>query len=93
MRGVCGAVKEFNLLIWLAQLGISVAAPLALCTLISVWLRERFRLGSWILLLGIGFGLYLAIDGFRTSLKAMEHMNRSGKKDASENIVSFNEHE
>ena len=75
------AMTEFNLLIWLTQLGISVAVPLALCTLGAVWLRDRFQLGSWILVLGIGLGFYLAIDGFRTSLKAMEKMNRSKKKD------------
>lgn len=86
-------MTEFNLLIWLTQLGISVAVPLALCTFGAVWLRDRFQLGSWILVLGIGLGFYLAIDGFRTSLKAMEKMNRSKKKDAGEKPVSFNEHE
>lgn len=86
-------MKEFNLLIWLTQLGISVAFPLALCTLGAVWLRDRFGLGSWVLIIGIVLGFFLAIDGFRTSLKAMEQMNRSKKKDGSSPPVSFNEHE
>lgn len=86
-------MKEFNLLIWLTQLGISVAVPLALCTLGAAWLRDRFGLGRWVLMIGIALGFFLAIDGFRTSLKAMNQMNRSEKEDGSNPPVSFNEHE
>ena len=86
-------MKEFNLLVWLTQLGISVAAPLALCTVGAVWLRSRFQLGSWILLLGIGLGLFLAVDGFRTSVIAMERMSRKKEDDASPPSVSFNDHQ
>ena len=86
-------MKELNLLIWLTQLGISAAVPLALCTLGAVWLRNRFQLGSWVLFLGIGLGLYLAVDGFCTSMKAMEQMakDKPGKNDPPP--VSFNDHE
>lgn len=84
---------EFNLLIWLTQLGISVAAPLALCTLAAVWLRNRFNLGSWVLFIGIGLGIYLAVDGFRASLKAMEQMGRRKKQDSAPPPVSFNDHQ
>ena len=35
-------MKHYQLLIWLTQLGISVAVPLALCTLGAAWLRDRF---------------------------------------------------
>lgn len=80
------------MLIWLTQLGISVAVPLALCTLGSVWLRNRFGLGPWVLFLGIGLGFYLAIDGMRTSLKAMDRMHRTGNKDKEEPPLSFNDH-
>lgn len=85
-------MKDFNMLVWLTQLGISVAVPLALCILGAVWLRNRFGLGAWVLILGIGLGLYLAVDGFRTSLKAMEQMSGSKKSDTEEPPVSFNNH-
>ena len=32
-------MKDFNLLIWLAQLGLSTAFPLAGFILLGVWLR------------------------------------------------------
>jgi len=86
-------MKEFNLLVWLTQLGISVAVPLALCTIGSVWLRNRFQLGPWVLFVGIGMGFYLAVDGFRTSLKAMERMGGAKKADDEEPPVSFNNHQ
>ena len=86
-------MKEFNLLIWMTQLGISVAVPMALCTLGSVWLRNRFDLGPWVLFLGIGLGFYLAIDGFRTSLKAMDRMGKPDQKNREVPPVSFNDHQ
>lgn len=86
-------MKEFNLLIWMTQLGISVAVPMALCTLGSVWLRNRFDLGPWVLFLGIGLGFFLAIDGFRTSLKAMDRMGKPDQKKREVPPVSFNDHQ
>ena len=80
------------MLIWMTQLGISVAVPLALCTLGAIWLRNRFDLGPWILFLGIGLGFYLAIDGMRTSLKAMDRMHSAGDKNKEEPPLSFNDH-
>lgn len=86
-------MKEFNLLIWLTQLGISVAAPLAGFTLLAVWLRQRFGLGIWVLIVGIILGISGAVDGFRVSMKAMEQMTKDkpGKNDPPP--VSFNDHQ
>ena len=92
MRGNRSKVKEFNMLVWLTQLGISTAVPLAMCTLGAVWLRSRFDLGPWILFVGIGLGFYLAVDGFRTSLKAMDRMHRTGNRDKEAPPLSFNDH-
>ena len=67
-------MKDLNLLVWLTQLGISVAGPLAGFILLAVWLRQRFDLGVWVLVVGVIFGISGAIDGFRVSMKAMEQM-------------------
>lgn len=85
-------MKELNLLIWLTQLGISVAVPPALCILGAVWLRNRFGLGLWVLILGIAVGFCLAIDAFRTSLKVIEQTSRPAAKDSEPNDISSNEH-
>ena len=85
-------MKNLNLIIWLTQLGYSVVFPLAGFTLAAVWLRQRFNLGVWVLFLGIGIGLVLAVDGFRVSMKAMERMARNNRESEDPVPVSFNDH-
>lgn len=84
-------MKDVNLLIWLAQLGISVAAPLGGFIWLGIWLRQRFSLGIWVVLAGIIVGLVCAFDGLRVSLKAMERMSK--QKNEEPPPVSFNDHE
>ena len=85
-------MKNVNLLIWLTQLGISVAAPLGGFIWLGIWLRQRFQLGIWVVLAGILVGIVCAVDGMRVSLKAMERM-ANDKKDQEPPPVSFNDHE
>ena len=85
-------MKNLNLLVWLTQLGISVAAPLGGFIWLGIWLRQRFDMGVWIVLAGIFLGLVCAIDGLRTSLKAMERMAKDKREDEPP-PVSFNDHE
>ena len=84
-------MKNVNMLIWLAQLGISVAAPLGGFIWLGIWLRQRFTLGVWVVLAGIFVGIICAVDGLRTSLKAMERMSK--EKNEEPPPVSFNDHE
>ena len=84
-------MKNVNLLIWLTQLGISVAVPLGGFIWLAVWLRQRFGLGVWVVLAGVFVGIVCAIDGMRTSLKAMERMSKD--KTDEPPPVSFNDHE
>lgn len=89
-------MKELNMLIWLTQLGLSVAMPLGGFTLLGLWLRSRFELGIWVVLIGCGLGLICAIDGLRYSLKTMEQLDKSQGKDKEKDpppSVSFNDHE
>jgi len=84
-------MKNANLLIWLTQLGISVAAPLGGFIWLAVFLRQRFDLGVWVVLAGIAVGIVCAIDGLRVSLRAMERMAKDKKEEPPP--VSFNDHE
>ena len=86
-------MKNLNLLVWLTQLGISVAGPLAGFILLAFWLRQRFDLGIWVLIVGIVLGISGAVDGFRVSIKAMEQMakDKPGKEEPPP--VSFNDHD
>jgi len=85
-------MKNVNLLIWLTQLGISVAAPSGGIIWLGVWLRQRFGFGVWVVLAGVFVGIVCAIDGLRTSLRAMEKMSENKNADEPP-PVSFNDHE
>ena len=74
-------MKDLNMLVWLTQLGLSVALPLAGFTWLGVWLRDRFALGSWVVVVGLVIGFICAVDGFRSSLRIMEQMDKRRGKD------------
>lgn len=84
-------MKDFNLLIWLTQLGLSVALPLAGFILLGVWLHESRGWGVWTVWVGISLGIVCGGAGFRDSLKAMGWMSKQ-KKDNETSPVSFNDH-
>ena len=75
-------MKNLSLLVWFTQLAVSVAVPLGGAVWLSVWLYNKYKLGVWVIILGVVLGLWWAIDGLRTSLKAME---RLAKSDTEEN--------
>lgn len=75
------ASKDIGMLAWVTQLGLSVAFPLAGFVLLAVWLKNRFGWGNWVIIAGVVVGLISAADGLRASLKAMERISRTKKKD------------
>lgn len=85
-------MKDLSLIVWLTQLGLSVALPMAGFVLLAVWLHRSIGWGQWVIYVGIGLGLVCAIDGLRTSLKAMERLTRKKNED-SPPPVSFNDHD
>ena len=83
-------MKDLRLLIWLTQLGLSTAVPLAGFVLLAIWLRNRFGLGIWVVLVGIGVGIICALDGFYKSLKILSTMD---KKQEDNPPISYTEHD
>lgn len=84
-------MKWLTLLIWLTQLSISVVGPLGGCVLLAFWLRGRFDLGVWIIIVGVVIGAVMAVDGLKSSLKTMNKMAQPDHKE--EHPLSFNDHE
>lgn len=83
-------MKNLQLLVWVTQLGLSVALPLGGFIFLAVWLRQRFDWGIWIIFVGIFLGIVTAVNGLRNSLKVMQ----AASKDKEEKTaVSFNDHE
>ena len=84
-------MKNLHLIVWLTQLGLNTAAPLAGFVLAAVWLRARFDLGIWVIFVGVGLGIYGAVDGFCRNLKLLERLGKDEKK--KDSPVFFDEHE
>ena len=84
-------MRNLQLLTWLTQLGLSTAVPLIGFIWLAVWLRERFGLGVWVLFVGIGLGIYCAIDGFVRNLKVLDRMSKD--KTEKQHPISFDEHD
>ena len=83
-------MKDLSLLVWLTQLGLSVALPPAAFIFLAVWLKRSFGWGQWVLWVAIMLGFICAIQGFRDSLKLLERLSDDKKKD--DPGISFNEH-
>lgn len=86
-------MTDYRLLIWLTQLGLGVALPLGGAVWLSLWLKARFALGTWVVLVGTLLGALIAGYNLYGNLKVMAQMAKSKKADAPPPPVSFNNHE
>ena len=84
-------MKDLTLIVWLSQLGLSIAVPMAGFVLLAVWLKNSWGWGQWVIYVGIGLGLICAIDGLLNSLKAMARLGKKKEEDLPP-PVSFNDH-
>lgn len=85
-------MKDVNLLIWVTQLGISVAVPLVGFLLLGLWLHSSQGWGRWVILAGLLLGLSGAVSGLRSSLRILGGMARD-KREGEPPAISFNEHD
>ena len=85
-------MKDINLIIWLMQLGISVAAPPLGFILLAVWLHNTRGWGSWVVIVGIILGISSAVGGLCSSLYCLNNASE-GKDEDKQNVTSYNEHD
>ena len=85
-----GTMKTATLLTWITQFGLSIAVPPAMFILLAVWLKNEYGWGSWVIWVGVAFGVIGAVQGFVTSIQAM---NRLTEKKKEQPPLSFNDHE
>lgn len=84
-------MKNLTMLVWLSQLGLSVAVPLGGFILLAVWLRDAFSLGGWVIWAGIVLGVVTAVDGLRASLRTLDRLSEDKKDEPSP--IAFNDHD
>ena len=85
-------MKDLSLLVFLTQLGLSVALPLAGFVFLGVWLHQSWGWGAWTVWAGIIIGFACAIEGLRSTLKAMTIMAKD-QKSKQDPGVSINDHD
>ena len=85
-------MKDLTLLVWLTQLGLSVAFPLGGFVALALWLHHSLGWGVWVVWVGILVGVICALDGFRASMKAMSRLSSKPDKEK-DPPVSFNDHD
>ena len=85
-------MRDLRLLVWLTQLGLSVAFPLGGFTFLGIWLHRSIGWGQWTIWVGLLLGILGAVNGFRDSLRVLAGMSK--KKETKEPPpVSFNQHD
>ena len=83
-------MKDFSFLkdlVWITELGLSVASPLVVFIVGAVWLRDAFSLPAWVVAVGAFLGALGAVGGLVANLRRMA---KSGKRE--EEKSQFNEH-
>lgn len=86
-------MSVFRELVWLTQLGFSIVSPLLLCFLGAVWLRNRFALGGWIVVIGLLLGLGGAFSAGLTFYRHTRQLDGAEKRKNGPPPISFNEHD
>ncbi len=82
-------MKDVKLLVWLSQLGLSALLPPAACVLLSLWLKNQFSWGNWVVVVGAVVGIIAGVRGFLAILKTADTMQPREKDPP----VYFNEHD
>ena len=84
-------MKFISLLMWVGQFGLSAIFPTVCFLLAAVWLRSRFGLGMWIVVVFGILGILTSVSSARSCLRSMRKAaeDAAGKK---QHPVSFNDH-
>ena len=85
-------MKLLNLLLWVTQFGFSLVFPMCFFLYLSSWLRQRFGLGMWIVVVFGILGLLTTISTARTSLAAMRKAAEEASSRSDPPPTAFNDH-
>ena len=81
--------RALQALVWITQLGLSVAGPPVVFILLAVWLHSRFGWGGWVVAVGVVLGVLGAVGGL---VNALRTVNRLPKQEA-QPPQGFNDHD
>ncbi len=83
-------VKVMSYLVWLTQLGLSVAVPLVGFIWLGVWLHNGRGWGAWTVIVGVVLGLMGAVGGLYSGFRTLHRRTRA---EEDKPAPGFNRHE
>ena len=84
-------MKFLSLLMWVTQFGLSGLFPICFFLLLAVWLKQKFNLGMWIIVVFGILGVLITVSTVRANWKAM----RKAANEAAGSTpppIAFNDH-
>lgn len=84
-------MKILSLLMWVGQFGFSIIFPTVFFLILAVWLRSKFGLGMWIILVCSIVGLLTTISTTRACLHSLRKAAEEAS-DSREPPIAFNDH-
>lgn len=85
-------MKTLSLLMWVTQLGFSIMFPLCFFLLLATWLRGKYSLGLWIVVLFGILGLLTTVSTVRSCLRSLRKAAEEAG-DQKDPPVAFNDHD
>ena len=85
-------MKLLNLLLWVTQFGFSLVFPMCFFLYLASWLRQRFGLGMWIVVVFGILGLLTTVSTARTCLAAMRKAAEEASSRSDPPPTAFNDH-
>ena len=83
-------MKFWSLLIWVTQFGFSAVFPMCFFLVLANWLRQRYNLGIWILILFAVLGALTTVSTVRSCIRTMRKETEDGCETPP---VSYNDHD
>ncbi len=81
-------LQIFKNITLLTQVGLTVATPLVICIWGASWLKNRFNMGEWIVLVGILLGIGSSVSGL---VEFIRYQSKKANKET-KTPTGFNKH-
>ena len=63
--------KHMRAVAHLTQFGLNMVTPIVLCTMLALWLKNKFNMGGWIVIVAIILGVAAAVLNMFTFIKTV----------------------
>lgn len=74
--------SAFSYVAYITQVGLQLVIPILLCLIVSVFLRDKFSLGNWVVVVGILLGIGAA---YTNLIKFVKYVTKDLDEDDEEN--------